>query len=189
MIPARKSLMPIVNADASWPAAAGWILNTAPLSVQNVVRRGLRDVGILEMPPGSNRSGRIDAYNLRAGVPVGSYWCAAAVGAWWQDAGLKVPPWYASCDNWLHWAHETGRWVPKGHNPPLGGAVLYGTDTDAKHIGLIIRVSPLILSLEGNTTVEGAAFSASRNGVAVSLKEVTASDPVLGYVSPFQLNT
>ncbi len=165
--------------------SARWLPDATSPRVVNVIRRALVDIGICEMPPGSNRSGVIDEYNSRAGAPVGSFWCAAAVGAWWQDAGLVTPGGYASCDNWMRWAIATNRWVPVGQTPPLGGAVLYGVPGDAKHIGQIIRVSPLILSVEGNTTVEGAGFGASRNGVAVSLKEVTlGKDPVLGYVAP-----
>ncbi len=170
-------------------ASARWVPSDTPAAIQQVIRRSLLDIGICEMPLGSNRSGVIDGYNTRSHAPIGSYWCASAVGAWWQDAGLAVPRGYASCDNWLRWAKETQRFVPVGQTPPLGGAVLYGRGDDARHIGQIVRVTPLILSVEGNTTVEGAAFSASRNGVAVSLKEVTTSDPVLGYVLPFPRGT
>jgi hypothetical protein len=165
--------------------AARWLPASTDARVMRLIRRALADVGLLEMPPGSNRSNVIDGYNQDAGVAAGSYWCASALGAWWRDAGLEVPPGYASCDNWLTWARRTGRLATA---PGLGAAVLYGRPGDASHIGCVVRVTPLVLSVEGNTTVEGAEFSASRNGVAVSLKEVTSRDPVLGYVLPLPVS-
>ncbi|MGH7323703.1 MAG: hypothetical protein ACREJ9_03545 [Candidatus Rokuibacteriota bacterium] len=57
--------------------------------------------------------------------------------------------------------------------------MVYGTFTDASHIGVVVRTNPLLLSVEGNTALMGY----SREGVAVDLKLV-ASDRVLGYVHP-----
>lgn len=144
---------------------------------RRIVKRALLDIGICEIPPGSNRSRVIDDYNRRAGAPAGSYWCAAAVHAWWQDAGAAVPesgP--AGCDEWMRWAKKTGRWSA---TPAPGAAVVYGKPTDANHIGVIVRVDPVLLSVEGNTTV--GAFD--RNGIAVALK-VPDLKRVLGYVHP-----
>jgi hypothetical protein len=155
-----------------------WLTGVEPRVVEAIL--SARDsIGVLEEPPGSNRGPEIDAWNQRAGVPAGSYWCAAAAGAWWADAGLEVPSGYASCDRWMAWAKQRGRFHPV---PVAGAMVLYGVPGDARHIGLVIRVSPLILSIEGNTTVEGKGDE--RNGIAVALKLVTAADPVLGYVHP-----
>lgn len=176
--------MPPIVSKWRKPVSAPWLTESVIPVAQDAVRRALMDIGILEVPPGSNRSGVIDEYNRRAKVPEGSYWCASAAGAWWLDVGLLVPDGYASCDNWLTWAKKTERFRPAASRPPIGGMVLYGKGNDAKHIGLIVRVSDIVLSVEGNTTVEGANFGASRNGVAVSLKELTKTDPILGYVSP-----
>jgi hypothetical protein len=64
--------------------------------------------------------------------------------------------------------------------------VLYGVPGDAKHIGIVIRTTPMILSLEGNSTVEGSKFE--RNGTAVGLKVVDfAHDPILGFVHPLMM--
>lgn len=169
---------------------AAWVPSNVPALCLSIVKRALCDVGICEMPPGSNRSGRIDEYNRMAGAPEGSYWCASAVGAWWREAAeflgqhIDLPKGYASCDNWMKWGKETKRWSDV---PGYGASVLYGVPGDARHIGTIIRISPLVMSIEGNTTIEGARFSSSRNGVAVSQKEITKDDPVLGYVHPFPL--
>lgn len=164
-----------------------WAPGTTPALNLAIAKRAMCDIGICEDPPGSNRSGRINEYNSAAGVPAGSYWCASAVTAWWREAmeslnlPVQLPPGSASCDHWMEWAKTTRRWQSA---PQIGAAVLYGHGNDAKHIGVIIRTVPLVLSIEGNTTVEGANFGSSRNGVAVSLKEVTKTDPVLGFVLP-----
>ncbi|MEO6564803.1 MAG: hypothetical protein ABIO63_02105, partial [Casimicrobiaceae bacterium] len=93
--------------------------------------------------------------------------------------GLPTPKGRASCDNWMLWAKDTGRWSDV---PALGAAVLYGKPGDATHIGLIVRLDPVALSIEGNTSIESGF---SRNGIAVSLKIVDPStDPVLGYAHP-----
>jgi hypothetical protein len=64
-----------------------------------VAKRALLDIGICEIPPGSNRSGRIDEYVTATGAPLGSFWCAAAVSAWFREAGAGIPPSSsASCD-------------------------------------------------------------------------------------------
>lgn len=155
--------------------------------VRRALARAVMDIGVvLEEPLGSNRGWMIDEYLRRAGVPESEiaagrgYWCAAAVGAWWEDAGLETPPGRASCDQWMRWAKATGRWSAV---PVVGAAVLYGKPGDAQHIGLVGRTHLLVLSIEANTTIE-AGFS--RNGVGVALKEVTPkTDPILGYCRPF----
>ena len=141
------------------------------------------NVGVCEEPLNSNRGPQIDAWNNGAAVPAGSYWCASAAGAWWRGAGLEVPKGYASCDNWMRWAMATDRWSDV---PVLGAMVLYGVPGDAKHIGLIVRMVPLVLSIEGNTTIE-SGFSS--NGIAVALKVVAAPDPILGYCLPYPIQS
>jgi hypothetical protein len=172
-MPIRTIVSPHV---APLPERASWLPGVDAL-LANLIERARRSVGICEDPPGSNRGREIDAWNERAGVPVKSYWCASFVGALWRDSGFDVPAGYASCDAWMAWAKETGRW--SANVPTLGCAVLYGKPGDATHIGLVIRTRPQVLSVEGNTTVEGSAFE--RNGTSVALKLVTAHDPVLGY--------
>jgi len=142
-----------------------------------VARRAAKDVGICEVPPGSNRSGRIDQYNAAVGAPVGSYWCASAVSAWFREAGAMTPPMgAASCDRWMTWAKAQGLWRSE---PAIGRAVVYGKPGDASHIGVVVRTAPHLLSMEGNTTLDGY----SRNGEVVTLKYVRVVR-VLGYIEP-----
>lgn len=164
---------------------APWLPATTDALTRAVIERAMKDLGICEQPLGSNRSPRIDEYLRASGVPEsvigsgGGYWCAAAVAAWWREAGAETPPsGTADCDVWLRWAKVSKRWSA---TPSLGGLVLYGKPGDASHIGQIIRTDPVVLSVEGNTTVEGSAFE--RNGTAVALKRVASPDPILGYVT------
>jgi hypothetical protein len=161
----------IVRTLAPWAPTA-----TPPLALA-VAKRALLDIGICEIPPGSNRSGRIDEYVQAVGSPLASFWCAAAVAAWFREAGARTPPSSAaSCDVWMGWAKLAGLWQPA---PAIGSAVVYGKPTDASHIGVIVRVDPLLLAVEGNTSLDGD----SRNGVAVDLK-LAHPERVLGYVRP-----
>lgn len=156
--------------------------SATPQLIRQVIARAIADISaVVEEPPGSNRGPIIDEYNRRAKAPLGSYWCASAAGAWWIDCGLPMPIGYASCDTIMKWAKGSGRWSAV---PALGALVLYGTPTDANHIGLISRVSPMVLSIEGNTSVEGGSAEQTRNGEAVSQKRVNSADSVLGYVLP-----
>lgn len=155
---------------------ARWLPTTTDPLHRAIVERAITDIGICESPPGSNRSGVIDGYNTAAGAPVGSYWCASAVAAWWRDSGAMLPPQPASCDSWLTWSKSTKRFAS---TPAPAYAVLYGVPGDAQHIGVVIRTTPLLLAIEGNTSLGGF----SRNGVAVDLKEVPLAR-VLGYVRP-----
>jgi hypothetical protein len=162
---------------APLPALARWLPAETPAIAAAAVRRALTDVGICEIPPGSNRSGVIDAYVRATGSPVASFWCAAACAAWWRDVGLPIPPTAAaSCNAWQSWAKKTGRWSVV---PVAGAVVLYGFGSNAEHCGLVVRTDPIVLTVEGNTSLAGY----SRNGVAVDLKAIYA-ERVMGYVLP-----
>ena len=106
----------------------------------------------------------------------GYYWCAAAVATWWQEAGLETPSGGASCDNWMNWGKEKGYWSSE---PKVGAAVLYGSPSDAHHIGIVAGVTPTggIVTIEGNTS--GGGFN--RNGCGVFQK---LPRKYLGFVNP-----
>ena len=159
-------------------AVAAWLDDTVLELQQTIVRRAMCDIGIVEMPPGSNRSPRIDEYVASVGSPPGSRWCAAAVAAWWRDCGADVPPLNAgSCNAWMTWSRKLQSW---GSAPTAGSAVVYGSNGIASHIGVIVRVAPVLLSVEGNTSISG---NFDPDGIAVALKQVAASR-VLGYIKP-----
>jgi len=163
-----------------------------------IVAIAKKDIGILETgtPPGlnyggfpggvqNNRRGRIDDMFDNVGLDnqskvrktgSGYYWCAAAVSTWWQEAGLETPNGGASCDNWMNWGKSKGYWSSE---PKIGAAVLYGSSSDAHHIGIVSAVLPngSFTTIEGNTS--GGGFS--RNGCGVFLK---TPKKYLGFVIP-----
>jgi hypothetical protein len=157
---------------------AEWLSDDVPELERAIVRRAMCDIGIVEMPPGSNRSPRIDEYVAAVGSPVGSRWCAAAVAAWWRECGAGVPAANGgSCDAWMRWSKGSDAWTD---NPRGGSAVVYGRNGIAVHIGVVVRTEPELLSVEGNTSIAG---NFDPNGVAVTLKEIALSR-VLGYILP-----
>src|SRR5688572_4474089 len=148
----------------SWPREAGWLVpgeNCTELGYR-VVCRALKDVGIVETPLGSNRGVRIDALTRRAGLEPPQWWCAIWAGAVFIDAGAAVPKGYALTDNWLPYLVS---------EPAIGAAVLYGLrrpgpvrrDMDAHHIGIVVRLDPIALTIEGNRGYAGT----TNNGIAV----------------------
>jgi hypothetical protein len=64
-----------------------------------------------------------------------------------------------------------------------GSFVLYGVPGDAKHIGLVTRVDPIVLTREGN---RGLAGSNTNNGIICDQAAMTRHD-ILGYVPPEKL--
>jgi hypothetical protein len=158
-----------------------------------------KDIGILETgsPPGKNyggfsggvqkdEPGRIDEMFDNCGLDnqskvqktgSGYYWCAAAVTTWWKEAGLPLPPnGRAGCDFWMSWGKQNGYWST---TPKVGAAVLYGSSSDAHHIGIVAAVTKSggIITIEGNTS--GGGFS--RNGCGAFRK---VPKKYLGFVLP-----
>lgn len=164
-----------------------WLpLGTDPVT-ELVIREAHACLGIREAPPASNRGPRIDAWLRQAKVPESvilsgnGFWCAAWAGAMWRNGGgPALPPGYADCDVLRRWAQATGRWSDR---PSLAAMVLYGKrlPPDATHLGIVADLTAPVLSIEGNTSVEGGALE--RNGTAVAMKLIQPSDPVLGYIS------
>lgn len=178
--------------------AARWLTADTSEVARAVCARALADVGVCENPPGSNRSPYLDECNTRAGVPQGiiaagkAWWCASVAGRWWADCGLPTPRGYASCDAWLTWdaSAKTEAWLDR--EPTPGALILYGAKSltgpvvyagarhDAVHIGVVIRVAPYLVTVEGNAAW-GGTFT--HNGEAVVARRVDARQPnILGYI-------
>lgn len=173
-----------------WPEFAAWLGRTLPDLNRSIVERAVRDLAVCEMPPGTNRSPRIDRYVAASGSPLGSYWCACWATAVWADCGAALPARdRGSCDVLRAFGEERGVFL---QTPVEGALVLYGAKErdgswkllaggkpDASHVGIVIRALPYLISIEGNAAWGGH----SRNGEAVVCKRVEA-DRVIGYVHP-----
>ena len=148
--------------------------------VHNALYFALTHIGVCEVPPGSNRGPEIDAWCTEFGSPLGSYWCAIAVAKARKAGSLWIPFHdVGACNEWLFEAERDGLTTS---TPQPGAAVVYGNGThvsdgryqgqlDAVHIGLVLRVEPVLLAIEGNTTLNGE----SRNGWIQTLKAVDRS--------------
>jgi hypothetical protein len=185
--------MPLIHVPKKdWPRDLGWLVpgeNCTELGFQ-ICQRAMRDVGILEVPNGSNRGGRIDAMTLRAGLQPPVWWCAVEAGTVFADCDCLVPQNYPLTDEWLPYVRP-GKWEAK---PQPGDAVIYGlrkpgpvvTWGNAHHIGIVVRVPELgrgqriQLTVEGNRSFAGTS---SNNGIAVDIGPMVRSD-ILGYFPP-----
>lgn len=148
----------------------------------------LLHIGVCEDPVGSNRGLEIDAWAKEFGSPLGSYWCALAVGKARKAGGLWIPTRdVGSCDEWYLQAEQAGKLLKE---PCHGAAILYTTGKtlgpgryagrkDINHIGLAVRLTPKLFSVEGNTTLTGF----DRNGYVMTLKECERAR-VQAYVAP-----
>ena len=157
-------------------------------SVVGCLNFALLHVGTCEDPVGSNRSPDIDAWATEFGSPLGSFWCALSVGKARKVGGLWIPTHdVGACNEWFYQASRAGL---VSNDPEPGAAVLYTNGTtirggrydgqlDAVHIGLVLRVSPVLLAIEGNTVI--GPFDT--NGFVQALKEVDRNR-VLCYVPP-----
>jgi hypothetical protein len=156
--------------------------------VRSALDFALANIGVCEDPVGSNRGPEIDAWAREFGSPLGSYWCALAVAKARKVGGLWVPEFDAgSCDEWVYQARHAR---VMSQTPVPGAAVVYTNQRrissgryngqlDAVHIGLVERVTPRLLAIEGNTTLG----KYDRDGFVMTLKAVDESR-VLGYVLP-----
>lgn len=148
----------------------------------------LANISVCEVPAGSNRGPEIDDWTREFGSPLGSYWCAIAVGKARKVGGLFIPTRdVGSCDEWYLQAERAGKLLA---DPCHAAAVLYTNGKrletgryagrlDIVHIGLVCRVRPRLMSIEGNTTLG----KYDRNGDVQALKDVDVKR-VAGYVAP-----
>lgn len=148
----------------------------------------LSNIGVCEHPPGSNRGPEIDAWCTEFGSPLGSFWCAIAVGKARKAGGLWIPNCdVGACNEWVYQGQRAGLMTAA---PEPGAAVVYTNGKhltegryvgqfEAVHIGLVLCVEPVMLSIEGNTTL--GRFD--KNGFVQALKEVE-HDRVLCYIKP-----
>ena len=148
----------------------------------------LSNIGVCENPPGSNRGPEIDDWAREFGSPLGSFWCALAVGKARKVGGLWTPSHdVGSCNEWVYQARQAKL---LSRTPAPGAAVVYtnwkqltagryAAQFDAVHIGLVLRVEPVLMSIEGNTTLG----KYDRNGFVQALEEVD-QDRVYTYILP-----
>lgn len=152
-----------------------WAALFAPVfAVSSVARQALAEalshVGAHEQPLGSNRGPQVDEWNRRAGVPLGSSWCAAFACSMYDDAAKKlgvsrpVLMMTGSSSALYRWAKANGKLVARPE--PGDIALVIGGETGHYHTVLVERVIPnaeRFATVEGNSNNDGSA-----NGVEVA---------------------
>lgn len=147
-----------------------------------IVKFAKKDIGTLEspLPPNKpeNSGDRVLEMLKNTGINGPAYWCAAAVTTWYKAAGAKYPkPGSASCDVWMSWGKKNKLFST---SPVIGAAILYGSSSDAHHIGIVEKIdNGIITTIEGNTS--GGGFN--RNGVGV-FRKTPNKKTIVGYVLP-----
>src|SRR5258706_16266428 len=123
-------------------------------SVRRALDFALSNIGVCEIPPGSNRGPEIDAWAREFGSPLGSFWCALAVGKARKEGGLWVPSHdVGSCNKGVYQARRAKL---LSRTPAPGTAVVYtnwnqlrggryAAQVDAVHNGLVVRLEPVLM--------------------------------------------
>src|SRR5690606_87471 len=117
-----------------------------------VVKAAQREVGVLEVPRDSNSGPRVRTYQASTTVPGSGWpWCMAFVRWCWDQAGAHKNGYRGAYVPHLElWARKAGKLQKK---PSPGAAILFDWDGDgvADHTGLVERVTPRLVTIEGNT--------------------------------------
>jgi hypothetical protein len=153
----------------------------------NVVKAAYKDLkaNVREDPKVANSGPRIDEMIKNAGYNFPVYWCACAVTAWWEAAGIKVfrnkKNQSGYCQDWVNWAKQTNRW---SLTPVQGAACLYMLPENPKHahhIGIVAQIFPggQLITIEGNTSEKPG----DPNGTGVFVKYPNVS-ALGGFVLP-----
>lgn len=129
-------------------------------------------VGVMEVPPGSNRGKKVEEYLASTGLDGGYYWCAAFV--YWcflkasENLG-KATPVFKTAHCMTHWNKTTGKKIPGAdavNKPSLikpGYIFIINTGGSSGHTGIVEKVEGgFIHTIEGNSNPEG-----SSNGIGV----------------------
>lgn len=150
--------------DAQFEAMPVW---------ERSLHQAASQVGVREVPKGSNWGPMVSLYLKAAGLLKPAYWCAAFVTWCIVAAGGKrssLPKLAASTYWWMVWARNTGRNV----NKPKRGYLFVWNVKGAGHIGFITSVSDsgqTFETIEGNTNSGG-----SREGYEVARRTRTVKE-------------
>ena len=158
---------------------ATWIALFAPQPLLSaVVRQASLQVGVMELPLGSNRGPKVDQYLLRVGLnpAAGSFpWCVAFVYYCFDEASKALGRgnplirtagvldlWNKSCAKGIpHLTTAEAAADPSKIQP--GFIFVMSTGTGSGHVGLVEgSTADRLITIEGNTNTNG-----SREGIGV----------------------
>lgn len=152
--------------------------------VEAVIRKAASQIGVTEVPFGSNRTPYTAWYGM-----VGP-WCAMFVSWVFWHAGYKLPPittekGFAYCPSIVAWAKANGCWRPSSSDyvPKRGDIVLFDFIGRPSHVGIVdfLRADGRVATIEGNTNPAGSRtggmvmrHNRSRRGSTIGYVDVTA---------------
>lgn len=129
-------------------------------------------IGVMEDPPGSNKGQKVEEYQASAGIPAGTFWCAAFLYWCFQKASENLSrknPVLRTGHCMTHWNNTKGKKIAAAdavNKPSLvkpGHLFIINTGGTHGHTGIIEKVEGgFIHTIEGNTDPTGG-----RNGIGV----------------------
>jgi len=178
------------------PLAKPYIVDIPkPIPTSDDIRKLLLDIldtqlGIREIPEGSNRGKMIDIYNKHVGNPLRSPYCAAFVAYNLDSVGIDNPrsgysPDYARKINVIYKAKNVNNKSLKA-----GDVVSYYYSNLGRvgHVGFYLKtdVNGYIITVEANTNSSGAFGTIEREGSGVYKKkrELSKVYAITRYIKP-----
>lgn len=142
----------------------------------NLLREALSvaatQVGVMEIPPGSNKGPQVNQYLASVGLPPGNFWCAAFIYWCFDEACAHLArsnPLYKTGHVMTHWNKTKGKKITaadatnKTSLIKPGHIFILNTGGSSGHTGLVERVEGgFIHTIEGNSNDSG-----SSNGIGV----------------------
>jgi cell wall-associated NlpC family hydrolase len=158
---------------ALFPEAMIPVVDTsANALLTEALRIAATQLGIMEVPPGSNKGPEVNEYLASTGVPPGNFWCAAFVFWCFKRAAENLGrsnPLVVTAHVMTHWNKTKGKKIVSAdaiNNPSLvkpGSIFIMNTGGSSGHTGIIEKVEGgFIHTIEGNSNNAG-----SRNGIGV----------------------
>ncbi len=149
------------------------VTDTAPNGLlTEAVKAAVKQLGVMEEPPGSNKGPMVDQYLASVGLPPGLFWCAAFVYWVFDKAAAtsgKKNPLVKTGHVMTHWNKTTGKKITMDeamNKPSLikpGHIFIMNTGGSSGHTGIVEKVEGgFVHTIEGNSNNVG-----SRNGIGV----------------------
>lgn len=138
----------------------------------------ISQVGVKEVPLGSNAGPQVSAYLASVGLPPGNSWCMAFMYWCFSQAAAQLGvenPMKKSGGVLNEWQSE-----PQYHvgTPQPGDIFIMDLGNGLGHTGIVQAVNGTSLAtIEGNTNTNG-----SREGDGVYRKTRNAAHPIIGYL-------
>ncbi|MFV0605090.1 MAG: CHAP domain-containing protein [Niabella sp.] len=140
--------------------------------LEKVVAIAIKELGVMEDPPGSNLGKRVEEYQVTCGIGKGSFWCAAFVYWCFNEAAKALErsnPVLKTGGCMYHWNKTTAKkvgWKDAYDKPSLikpGYIFIINTGGYSGHTGIVEKVEGgYVHTIEGNSNTSG-----SRNGIGV----------------------